>query len=273
MSRRTILIFTLSTLVLLGLVAGLFTGSMEMALGAPQGPQMMANMQGMPQTQGNRQANTPGATPQGTAPIKNNQQNQQMNILATDTFQRQDQALWGIASDGRQWGGDANAKDFFTIKGGKGQIAGGQGALEAVIGLPTDNVDVTISGTVNQFGNNVNLGTVLRWRDTNNWYKAFIGGNQLSILKSVNGKPTIIVQTNVKTDPGVAQTLRFRVFGTTLFAKVWPSATTEPQKWMLVADDHTFATGQFGIRVFEQPTTVITITSFNAATAAMGNTI
>jgi hypothetical protein len=56
-----------------------------------------------------------------------------------------------------------------------------------------------------------------------------------------------------------------------LFAKVWPSGTTEPQNWMLVVDDQTFTTGQFGIRVLEQPTTVITITAFNAETAFIGN--
>ena len=87
------------------------------------------------------------------------------------------------------------------------------------------------------------------------------------------GRLNIIVQTNVKTNPGVAQTLRFRAIGTTLFAKVWPSATAEPQNWMLVTDDHTFPSGQFGIRVFEQPTTVISITSFIAITASMGNGI
>ncbi len=264
MSRRTILI--LSTLVLLGLVAGLFIGPIENALGMSQGKQKMTNTQGLQQTQG--KTNTPVANSPGTTP---NQPNQQTNTLAKDTFQRQNQTSWGQASDGHQWGADANAQPSFSINGLKGQIAQGQGALEAVIGLPTDNVDVTISGSVNQFGKNVNLGTVLRWTDTNNFYKAFIDGNHLSILKSVNGQTLILKQTNVTTRAGVAQTLRFRSLGTMLFAKVWPSDTTEPQNWMLVVDDQTFTTGQFGIRVFEQPTTVITITSFNAITSSMEN--
>jgi hypothetical protein len=264
MSRRTILI--LSVLVLLGLMAGLFIGPIENALGMPQAKQTMTNTQGMQQTQG--KTNTPVANSPGTTP---NPQNQQANILAKDTFQRQNQALWGTASDGQQWGGDANAKPLFSINGLKGQISGGQGALEAVIGLPTDNVDLTITGSVNQFGNNVNLGAVLRWKDTNNWYKAFIDGNHLSILKSVNGQNSVLKQMDVKTTAGVAQTLRFRSLGTMLFAKVWPSGTTEPQNWMLVVDDQTLTTGQFGTRVFEQPNTVITITSFNAITASMGN--
>lgn len=262
MSRRSILIFMLSMFVLPGLVAGLFTNQIEKALAAPQGTQ---------QTQGTHQTNAPVANPQGTMPVNNNQQNQQTNVLATDTFQRQNQALWGTASDGRQWGGDANTKQFFSINGLKGQIAGGQGPLEAVIGLPTDNVDITVSGSVNQFGNNVNLGVVLRWTDTNNWYKAFIDGTHLGILKSVNGQSTIVKQVDIQTTAGVAQTLRFRSVGTMLSAKVWPSGTTEPQKWMIVTDDHTFSTGQFGIRVFEATATVITIASFTAKTASIGN--
>ncbi len=265
MSRRIILI--LGVLVLLGLVAGLFTGPIEKALGIAQGTQATTNIQKMLQAQGKPNTPAPG-TPPG-----NNNQPTQTNVLATDTFQRPNQASWGTASDGRQWGGDANAKPAFSITNLKGQIAGGQGALDAVIGIPTDNVDVTISGSINQFGNGVNFGAVLRWTSPNNWYKAFIDGNKLGILKNVNGQSTMIKQVDVKTTAGVAQTLRFRSLGTMLFAKVWPSATTEPQNWMLVVDDHAIPTGQVGIRVFAQPATVITITSFNAITASTGDKI
>ena len=246
-------------LLLLGLVGGLFTGSIGKAL------DMLQSAQRMQQTQG--KASTPVATSPGTTPT---QQSQQINVLAKDTFQRQNQALWGTASDGHQWGGDANTKPFFSINGLKGQIAGGQGGLDAVVGLPTDNVDITVSGSVNQFGDNVNLGVVLRWTDANNYYKAFIDGNHLSILRNVNGQTLMLKLMDVVTNPGVVQTLRFRSLGTMLFAKVWPIGTTEPQNWMLIVDDQTFTTGQFGIRVFEQPTTVITITSFNARPASMG---
>jgi len=270
MNRRTILMFVLGVLVLLGLVAGLFTGSIVQALGKPQ---TMANTQKTQQTQG--KTNMPVANTPGTTPVNNNQptpQNQQTNVLATDTFQRQNQALWGTASDGRQWGGDANAKQAFSINGTKGQIAGGQGALDAVIGVTTDNVDITMSGSINQFGNDVNFGAVLRWTDPNNWYKAFIDGNQLVILRSVNGQKKIIAHMDARTGAGVTQTIRFRSVGAMLFAKVWPSGTPEPQKWLIITDN-TFTTGQFGIRVSEQPTTVITITSFNATKATIGNGI
>ena len=136
--------------------------------------------------------------------------------------------------------------------------------------MPTDNVDITVSGSINQFGTDVNLGVVLRWTDPNNWYKAFIDGNQLGILRSVNGQKQIIAHMNVTTSAGTEQTIRFRSVGAMLFAKAWPGGTTEPQKWLVITDN-TFTTGQFGIRVSEQPATVILITSFNATTTSIGN--
>jgi hypothetical protein len=263
--------FVLGILVFSGLVAGLFTGSIEQALGRTQ---RVASTQKKPQTQG--KTITPVAKTPGTTPVNNNQPappNRQTNVLATDTFQRQNQALWGTASDGRQWGGDANTQQAFSINGMKGQITGGRGTLDAVIGVPTNNVDITMSGSINQFGNGVNFGVVLRWTDPNNWYKAFIDGNQLAILRSVNGQKQVIAHVDVKTSAMVVENLRFRSVGAMLFAKVWPGGTTEPQKWMLVTTDNAFSTGQFGIRVSAQPTTLITITAFNATTATIGNGI
>src|SRR5436305_6681243 len=174
---HTILLFALGVPILLGLVAGLFTGAMVKALNRPAGTQRVQ-----------QHVNTP---------------DQQTNILATDTFQRADQALWGRTSDGHQWSGDANVKPFFSIQGGKGRVALGRGPLDAVIGPPTDSVDVTMSGSVNQFGNTANLGVVLRWTDPNNWYKALIDGNSLVILKSVNGKVSTVKQVAVKTRAGI----------------------------------------------------------------------
>ena len=192
----------------------------------------------------------------------------QPNVLAEDSFRRPDQDQWGTASDGHnQWTIDANTKQFFSISNYTGRIAGGQGPLEALTGKSTDNVDETVIGTVNHFGNGVNLGITLRWQNPNNWYKAYVDGNQLFIVKWVNQQPTTLKQMTVPVSEGVAQKLRFRSFGTTLFAKVWPNNKNEPNDWMITADDHSFTTGQFGIRVLEQPATVISITSFSAKVA------
>jgi hypothetical protein len=269
MKRRTIFMFMLSILVLLGLGVGMFTGAIEKALNTPQGKQNMTNTSGMTNTNGMNKTITPNPSPTAKS---QNKPDQQANILASDTFQRKDQALWGTASDGNQWDGDANSKPSFSINGSTGKItANEQGTFDAVIGTASKDVDVTISGIVDHFGNKVNLGAVLRWTDTNNWYKAFIDGDHLGIFKTVKGQTTTIARIDVKSSEGIAQTLRFRALGTTLFAKVWQSDTNEPPNWMVVADDQTFTTGQFGIRVLAQSTTVITIMSFKAIIASMGN--
>ena len=47
---------------------------------------------------------TPSSTPTG-------------GTIGVDTFQRANQSLWGKASDGQTWGGDANSQGVFSIAG------------------------------------------------------------------------------------------------------------------------------------------------------------
>jgi hypothetical protein len=187
------------------------------------------------------------------------------NVLAQDTFQRADQTLWGTASDGRAWGGDANTSPAFSIINGTGQIANTAGMLEALAGPVVGNVDVEVSVTANQFADDVdtmNIGAALRWRDTNDWYKALIDGNNFSIDRAVNGNTVIIDTMPFAAQGGTAYTIRFEAIGTTLQAKVWPSDQTEPPNWMLVISDATFAQGQAGVRVVMQDTTLINVLTF-----------
>src|SRR5689334_13732961 len=89
--------------VIVGLVAGIFAGSIERALLAPPMGRLAA---GQPTTMPSSPVQTaPTATATG-------------QMLATDTFQRPDQALWGMASDKGMWGGDANTKSqVFSVVG------------------------------------------------------------------------------------------------------------------------------------------------------------
>src|SRR5436309_10748829 len=83
----------------------------------------------------------------------------QATILAQDTFQRANQALWGAASDGQSWEGDANKLAAFSIHT-SGQIANnrGQGGqiYNALIGPASENVNLVVSGSVDPFRLNVN---------------------------------------------------------------------------------------------------------------------
>ncbi len=197
---------------------------------------------------------TPTGTPTGWSP------------LATDTFQRPNQALWGTASDGQTWGGDANTQSFFSISAGTGLISNtGSATYSAVLGPTATDAEVYTSGSISSF-NNSNFGAVLRWTDGNNWYKAYIDGSNLVIQKKVAGVATIIASTPFAATAGVSYTLHFRVVGSTLTANVWASSGTEPTGWMLSVNDTNLTAGYCGLRVLTQGGT-LTMTSFIARQA------
>jgi hypothetical protein len=255
MNIRWIIFTTLGICLLGGLIAGIFSRSIEAALTLPQ----------VNKLQTNKPASTPVlpiATPVPTipSPISNN-----VNILAKDTFQRPDQAFWGMASDGRVWAGDANTSDAFSIVGKAGQVDNRQGIYNAILGSATTDAEVIFSASVNHFNpNTVNIGAVLRWTDSNHWYKTFINGTELVILKRLEGSTTRLAAIPFSSQSGVSYTLRFRAMGATLFAKVWQSNEPEPSGWMLTFTDTgtLLSSGTGGLRVAVEADTVVRVTSF-----------
>jgi hypothetical protein len=188
----------------------------------------------------------------------------QATILAQDTFQRADQALWGAASDGQSWEGDANKLAAFSIVDSIhrwGQIANNQGQGEQMYNA---------SGSANLFGLNTSFGIVLRWQDVNNWYKAQIDGTDLVVLKRVNGVITRLGALRFTALSGKTYTLHFRAIGATLFASAWQSDQSEPAHWMIVVSDMSLVSGQGGVRVVLQNNTVIHVASFLETVANSG---
>ncbi|HEU5376711.1 MAG TPA: hypothetical protein VFV38_14850 [Ktedonobacteraceae bacterium] len=185
-------------------------------------------------------------------------------VLARDTFQRPDQALWGKSSDGQIWGGDANTSQAFAIARHAGQISGGQGAMQATLNVAGADADLLLSGAVNRFAANgtINLGVILRWSDPNNWYKVLIDGKNLQLLKDVHGQISVLAVQPFKATVGVVYTIRFRALGSDLFAKVWPATRPEPTNWALMVIDTSLTGGMSGIRVLLAPGAVIRVTSF-----------
>jgi hypothetical protein len=172
----------------------------------------------------------------------------QGTTLSQDTFQRPDQSLWGTASDGNIWSGDANKSSVFSISGNTGQISNGSGLYNALLGPVTTDADVLFSGSISAF-TNTNLGAVLRWTDNNNWYRAYIDGTKLTVQKRVNGTMTAIGSTAFAAIGGTSYSLRFRVVGTTLFVKTWHSSNSEPTNWMITVSDTALSSGYGGLRV------------------------
>lgn len=190
-------------------------------------------------------------------------------ILAQDTFQRPDQALWGRASDGQSWESDANvqAQSFFIARS-QGVIMHAKGTFNAILGPVSSNVEVTASGSVSRFGaGQVNFGVVVRWTDSKNWYKALINGTQFVVLKRVKG-----VTTQLSAQPFAAQgsklyTLRLQAIGAVFLAKVWSSATMEPPGWMVNVTDTALTTGQGGVRVLVQNDVIVHLAAFSESLA------
>ena len=172
---------------------------------------------------------------------------------AQDTFQRPNQTHWGTASDGTDtWGAEANNLTNFSINNNEGQITGsGRNgtAYNAVLGPTITNAEVVVAGSISSFGTNA-LGAALRWNNGNNFYKAYITGTNLVILKKVNGAITKLKSVAFTARAGTSYTLDFSVVGSTLSAKVWQTGNTPPSSWMVTVTDSTFSSGNCGIVVF-----------------------
>ena len=262
----------LIVVMIAGIVSGFFIGPIQRTLTLPMMEMMHAvgmSTQKGPATHAPAQS-TPTGSGRGKTPNGGNNPNnpnptntQNTRVLAQDTFQRTNQPLWGTASDGSRWAGDANQMQAFSIQQHSGQIAATQGALNAVLGTASANMQVVSSMAVNQFnGGAANIGVVLRWADANDWYKAYINGTQLILLKSVAGKQTRLQAVPLTSANGQSYSIRFQCNGDNLLVKAWASSQAEPQQWMINAVDGTLQNGRAGLRAVLTNGTVIRITAF-----------
>ena len=185
-------------------------------------------------------------------------------IIGLDTFYRANQTFWGTASDGQTWGGMANSNTAFSIIGNTGIISNTDStSYTAVLGSSISNAEIYETGSMSNFSNS-NFGDVLRWTDTNNWYKAYIDGTSLIIQKKVNGVMTILAAVPFTATAGTSYTIHFRVVGSTLMASVWASSGPWPNGWMATASDSSLTSGYCGMRFLVQSGTA-TVTSFQAS--------
>ncbi|GHO73394.1 hypothetical protein KSD_11650 [Ktedonobacter sp. SOSP1-85] len=206
---------------------------------------------------------TVGVTPSATPTFTPTPTSTPGTTVATDTFQRTNQSLWGTASDGQTWGGDANAQNVFSISGNAGLVTNtGSNSYSAVLGASETNAEVYLTGSLSAFSNS-NFGSVLRWTDGNNWYKAYIDGSQLIIQKKIAGVTTLLASVPFTATAGTLYTIHFRAVGTTLNANVWASFGSEPSSWMATVTDSSLTSGYAGLRALTQSGTLM-VTSFVA---------
>jgi hypothetical protein len=197
--------------------------------------------------------NTPTPTP---TPLSNS--------IGQDTFVRPNQTLWGTASDGQAWTGDANTLNMFSIASNVGKInntTSGGVNYNAILGTSVTDAQILFSGSISSFSSS-NLGGVLRWRDANNCYKVYIDGTNLYIQKILNGTKTTVKSSSFSATAGTSYTIRFQANGTSLAAKVWKTGTTEPTTWTMTATDSSFSSGSTGLRPLLKSGVIASYTSF-----------
>lgn len=92
-------------------------------------------------------------------------------------------------------------------------------------------------------------GAVVRCTDANHYYYADLGNSSgnIEIGKKVGATFTSLTTAPVSTSFGTKYSLRFQVIGSTLKAKVWDAATSEPTAWSVQCTDTTLYSGNFGI--------------------------
>jgi hypothetical protein len=176
---------------------------------------------------------------------------QQGRVVSQDNFTRTNQSHWGIASDGQVWSGDVTSVSNFSISGNTGQVSGTSNSYNAVLGPVLINAQVVFSGSVSSFSSS-NIGSVLRWSNSSNLYKAYIDGSNLVLQKRVNGIATTLGSVPFQASVNTNYTLRFQIIGTTLYTKVWRTGTVEPSAWMIQKIDSSLTSGRGGLRMLPQ---------------------
>jgi hypothetical protein len=262
-------LLALGLIVLLDLITARFSAQVQSALTLPQpvfsnGSLQVPAMKSLATTSASSTGKTTvsTSTPAATATATTATSLPPAAILAQDTFQRPDQQFWGVASDGQSWLGDAANVLAFAIINHTGRLTGtGSAIYDSVLGKPVADSEVLFSGSISHFAA-ANMGALLRWTDVNNLYKVFIDGANLTAIKKVNGTISNLQSVPFAARDGVSYSMRVRVAGTSIMARVWQTGQAEPSSWMLIATDSALTSGYDGLRLIAQTGITITITSF-----------
>ncbi len=184
-------------------------------------------------------------------------------VLASDTFQRANQLYWGTSTDGQPWQGNANSARNFAISQNAGIISATTKPIfcDAILGPVAANVEITFSASLSHYGPST-LGAVLRWSNPNNLYKVYLDGQNLVLLRAMDGMVTPLQMIPFPARDGASYTFRFRASGSRLSAMVWPSDQPAPASWQISLSDNALSTGRAGIRVLAQNGVQARITSF-----------
>ena len=144
-------------------------------------------------------------------------------------------------------------------------VGGGSAARSytGLLGPAAPNAEVLFSGSLSAFGGN-NLGAVLRWGDSKDYYKAYLSGTNLVIIKKVNGAITRLASIAFAATVGASSTLLFSASGGTLAASAWPGGGSQPPTWMVSASDGSLSAGRCGVLAYLASGASAHVTAFQA---------
>jgi PKD repeat protein len=184
------------------------------------------------------------------------------NAIAQDAFERTTANGWGTADIGGAWTLSGGATSFSTGNGVGQQVAAAGATKTATLPSVTStrsDATVTISADKAATGGGIYYSAIGRMigsadYEARVWVKAG-GAVQLQLLQ---GSTTLQAAniTGLTALAGDKLKVRVQVFGTsptTVRAKVWAAAGTEPANWMLTATDSTAAlqaAGTVGLRTY-----------------------
>lgn len=169
---------------------------------------------------------------------------------------------WGTADIGGAWSVLAGTASRFSVAGGEGLVSVNAVNTLFAIGITAPAADVDVYATVDTSalatGASQRASIVARWTDSSNFYEGRVAFNTnqtatISIVKTVaglesslGGTVTLPAYTHAANTPW---RIRFKVDGSNLYLKAWPTATEEPQAWRHSTSDTALtAAGSVGVR-------------------------
>lgn len=181
---------------------------------------------------------------------------------ASDTFTRSASSSWGTADVGGSWTNTGGSASDFSVTGTKGRHSVGtrDASRYSTLSAPGADIDqtVTVQSSALATGNSQYTGLVARWADASNSYTARVAFTSTATVTLILQKRVAGVQTDIAgpvTISGLTHvaatdfSMRFKIEGSLLVAKVWLTSAGEPSGWHLqVTDTSLTAAGSVGVR-------------------------
>lgn len=178
-----------------------------------------------------------------------------------DTFTRTVATGWGSADTGQAWTNTGGSSSDYSVSSGTGKASCGARNSSRFttlngVSLADTEVVTTISAPVVATGSTISAGLRLRSVDTNNYYyvesvRGTNGRITLQLVSRVAAVSTVIAGPVDRGaySAGEAWTMRARLVGSSLSAKLWRAVEPEPYAWDLTAVDTSLtAAGPIGTR-------------------------